>query len=115
MRLPAESWFLIVAAVAITWLACRWWYGRRLRSLQRQLARALARADAPSEQGRREPIIDSAAGATADQPNAASDPLATPRTPVPDISDDYPSVPFLDTSPSTHEPSNPQKRTRRPR
>ena len=110
-----EPWVLIVATVAITWLLCRWWYRRRLRALQRQLARALARADAPVDDSRRDPITDSAAAAGADEPKVASDPLATPRTPVPDVSDDYPSVPFLDTSPSTHEPSNAQKRTRRPR
>lgn len=100
---------LIIAASALTWLLCRWWYRRRLGRLKRELALALARADAPFDDTRREPFIDTTPAVAPAERAEPGDATETARRPVPELSDDYPSVPFLDTSPSTHEPSTAPK------
>ena len=99
--------FMILASALITALLCRWWYRRRLRALERQLA--LARLDAPPSESRREPFLETVPAVLRGEPTRAADPNEALRRLRDEPADDYPSVPFVDTSPFTHQQDPPKR------
>jgi hypothetical protein len=101
--------FLILATALVTALLCRSWYRRRLRALERELAAALARLDAPLAESRREPFMETVPAVVPGDPTRAVDPAEVLRRLSEESADDYPSVPFVDTSPFTHQHEPPKR------
>lgn len=101
--------FVILATALLTALLCRWWYRRRLRALEREMARALAQLDAPSLESRREPFMETVPAIVPGEPTRAADPSEALRRLSEESADDYPSVPFVDTSPFTHQQDPPKR------
>jgi hypothetical protein len=101
--------FLILATALVTALLCRPWYRRRLRALERELAEALARLDAPLAESRREPFMETVPAVVPGDPTRAVDPAEVLRRLSEESADDYPSVPFVDTSPFTHQQEPPRR------
>ena len=101
--------FAILATALLTALLCRWWYRRRLRALEREMTLALARVDAPLAESRREPFMETVPAVVPGDPTRALDPTEALRRLSEESADDYPSVPFVDTSPFTHQKDPPKR------
>ena len=90
MSVIANPLFLIVLSSLVTWLACRWWYGRKTRFAEPPKARV----EEPSR---------------LDLPVAKSVGTPSPKADLEDVLrvaslGGAPLRPFLDTAPLTHVP-----------
>ena len=101
--------FLILATALVTAWLCRWWYRRRLRALEREMALALAHLDASPAESRREPFMETVPAVVPGEPARPADPAEALRALRDEPADDYPSVPFVDTSPFTHQEEPPKR------
>ena len=98
MAVLTHPLFIAALAALVVWVACRWWYGRRLKEIRRQLERDL-------------PTVPSSRSSLAPQPSSGR-PQESTAAPSIELLEQalreeeakwHQALPFLNTSPLAHE------------